>query len=153
MTLNASGISPDNYQAFGNIATGHYQGDASGDITVNLGFTPTYVKLIDMAASTGSSVWEWMLGMAAGDTLLTTGTVDSAIDANSVIQSNAALVSATEPGVYAQGTQEPNDGTIINTSVSVYSPDKTKAQLKFSSGTGGQLANQSTHTYVWLAIG
>lgn len=153
MTLNASGISPDTYTPYANIASGHYQGDGSGDITVNLGFTPIWVKLIDLAASTGSSSWEWVLGMAATDALLGTGLVDPAIDANSVVQSNAALLTEAETGVYQPGTSEAGPGTLINTTVIMFSPDKTKTQLKFSGGTGAQLANQTSHNYVWLAIG
>ena len=152
MTLNASGVYHDTYTAFGNVATGHYQGDGSGDVTVNLGFSPVYAKLIDMASSTGSSEWEWMLGMAATDELLITGTVDPAIAADSVIQSNASLVLESSAGVYAPG-QEPNLGVLINTTVIKYSPDRSKSQLKFGSGNGTQLANVSGHNYVWMAIG
>ena len=153
MTLNASGVSPDSYTAFGNIATGHYSGDGSGDITVALGFTPTYVKLIDMAASTGLASWEWVLGMASTDTVYEISTSVPVIDTNSVIQSNGALTSTSEVGIYAPGTSEANDGTLINTTVNVYAPDKTKVQLKFSGGSGAQYANQSSHTYVWIAMG
>ena len=149
MTLHAAGISPDSYTAFGNIATGHYTGDASGAITVALGFTPVWVKVIDMSATTSPTVWEWLLGMAATDTILETQAAPQpVIDATSLIISNGALVSATEPGVYAQGTQSADDGTIINTTVSVYSPDKTKADLTFATGL-----NTSLHLYVWIAIG
>ncbi len=146
MTLNASGIGPDTYTAFGNIATGHFTGDGSGAITVNLGFTPVYAKLIDMAASTGASEYEWILGMAATDTLLTTGLVDPAIDANSAIVSNGKITSRTEVAFPAPGAQTPDDGVNGTASVSVYSPDPTVAKLTFN-------INVNAHTYVWVAIG
>ena len=146
MTLKASGISADSYTAFGNIATGHFTGDGSGSVEVKLGFTPVYVKLIDMAASTGSSEYEWILGMAATDSLLTTGLVDPAIDANSAIVSNGKISSRTEVAFPAPGAQTPDDGTNGTISVSVYSPDPTVARLTFG-------INVTSHVYVWVAIG
>ncbi len=145
MTL-ATPVPADTYTAFGNISTGHFTGDgATTAVPVNLGFSPLYVKLIDM--STLES-FEWVMGMAATDTIKAVGSGPTlAIDTTSAIVSNGKLTSATEPGVYAPGTQEPNDGTLVNTTVSVYSPDKTVTPLTFN------LPASNSDAWVWIAIG
>jgi hypothetical protein len=148
MTL-ATPVPATTYNAFGNIATGTFTGDGTTTvIPVAIGFTPVYVKLIEVAATTGSQLYEWIQGMAATDTILTTGAVDPVIDSNSAVLTNGITVSTTETGVYAPGTQEPNDGSLINTTVGVYGIDKTKSyQLQFT------IPGSNSGTWVWLAIG
>ena len=140
-------IYPTTYDSPAQIATGTYTGNSSTAVYVQLGFCPKYVKLIDMAASTGSSVYEWVQGMAATNTLLTTGLAAPAIDANTVVVAAGKVTSTTEVGVYAPGTSSADGGTLTNTTVSVYGPDKSKTyQLQFG-------VSVNTHTYVWVAIG
>jgi len=143
MTLNASGISPITYTAFGNIASGTFTGDGSGAVEVKLGFTPVWAKLIDV---TDATIYEWIQGMAATDSIITTGSADNAVDANSAIVSNGKITSRTEVAFPAPGAQTPDDGVNGTASVSVYSPDPTVAKLTFG-------INVNAKVYAWVAIG
>ena len=138
---------PVTYDCPASIATGTYTGDGSTTVTQTISFTPKYVQLIDMATSTNAKSYTWIQGMASTLTLLSTGSADVAEDTNSVILTNGKLTTTTEVGVYAPGTSSADGGTLTNTSISVYGPDKTKAYvLQFN-------VSVSTHTYVWVAIG
>lgn len=142
--LHSSGINPVTNGSLEYFATGTFTGDGSGTVGVNIGFTPQYALLIDM---TTPDRYEWVQGMAATDSLLLTGSADLAVDANSAVVTNGALNTVVSAGVYPPGTQEPGGGTIQNSgNISVWAPDKTKAQLTFG-------INVSTHLYVWIAMG
>lgn len=146
MTL-ATPVPAQTYNAFGNIATGAFTGDgATTAVPVAIGFTPVYVKLIDMSTL---EYFEWVQGMATTDSIKVVGSgPTAAVDSTSAILTNGQVVSASEPGVYAPGTQEPNDGTLIETTVSVYGIDKTKAySLQFT------LPASNSDNWVWMAIG
>lgn len=146
MTL-ATPVPADTYTAFGNIATGHFTGDGTTTVVpVAIGFTPVWVKLMDM--STFES-FEWIQGMAATDSnkVVASGPVVS-IDASSAVLTNGTIVSTTETGVYAPGTSEANDGSLINTTVGVYGIDKTKSySLQFT------LPASNSDLWVWVAMG
>lgn len=147
MTLNVSGISAitNNMSAPLKEATGTYTGDGSGSILVNVGFTPTSAKVYDM---TDATTYEWVQGMAATDSIkvVTAGTMT--VDTNSAVVTNGVVSTITTTGVYPPGTQEPNDGTLINTSLQVWSPNLANPQLTF-----GSVANVSGKLYVWIARG
>ena len=140
-------ISPITYDCPASIATGTYTGDGSTAVYVNIGFTPKFVQLLDMATSTNAKRYVWVQGMASTLTLLDNGSTDVAEDTNTIIVTDGKVTSTTEVGVYAPGTQSADGGTLTNTTVSVYGHDSTVThKLTFGVST-------SSHTYVWVAIG
>jgi len=146
MTL-ATPVPAITYTAFGNIATGTFTGDgATTSVPVAIGFTPVYAKLMDL--STFES-FEWVQGMPATDSIKVAASGPTvAIDTTSAILTNGTVVSTTETGVYAPGTQEPNDGTLVNTTVGVYGINKTQSySLEFT------LPGSNSDNWVWIAIG
>lgn len=142
--LHSSGINPVTNGSLEYFATGTFTGDGSGTVGVNVGFTPQFVLLLDM---TTPKRYEWVNGMAATDSLLLTNAADLAIDANSAVVTNGALNTVVSAGGYPPGTSEPGGGTIQNSgNISVWAPDKTKAQLTFG-------INVTSTAYVWIAMG
>lgn len=143
--LHSSGINPVTNGSLEYFATGTFTGDGSGTVGVNIGFTPQFVLLIDM---TLAKRYEWVNGMAATDSELLNGTGPAfSVDANSAIVTNGALNTVVSAGVYPPGTQEPGGGTIQNSgNISVWAPDKTKAQLTFG-------INVTSSLYTWIAMG
>ena len=140
-------LSPVTYDSPAQFATGTFTGAGDTAVTINLGFTPKQVWLVDMATSTNAKAYLWIQGMASTLTLLWTGAADVAEDTNSMVLTDGKVTSTTEVGVYSPGTQSADGGTLINTTVSVYGHDSTLTyKLKFGSNT-------NTHTYVWSAIG
>lgn len=147
MTLNVSGISAitNNMSAPLKMATGTYTGDGSGSIAVNVGFTPTFVKIYDI---TDVTTYEWVQGMPATDSIKITTVPAYTVDTNTAVATNGVVSTITTSGVYPPGTQGPGDGTLINTSLQVWSPNLALPQLTF-----GSVANTNAKAYVWLAFG
>ena len=148
MTLATAGINSvtDSSTNMVQMATGTFTGDGSATAAINLGFTPKYFKLFDL---TDVFSWEWVQGMPATDTWYQTGSADPAIDTNNVISTNGKLFSVTSAGVYSPTGNGSGDGTLINTSLSVWGPDPTLSytcQLT----TNGLVSGKS---YVWVAFG
>jgi hypothetical protein len=150
MTNAVSHISPINYNAMANIATGYYTGDASGAIPVDIGFTPTWVKVVDMSATTSPTSYEWILGMAATDSLIETQVAPQpVIDTNTNISTNGVInTGIVSAGVYLPSGSGAGDGTLSNTSVSDYSITQSGNRLTF-----GTNLNTTSHSYVWVAVG
>lgn len=157
-----NGVSPlSQSYSITNFASGSYTGgwvtanDGAGAIAmeVHVGFTPRYVRLVNM--STGDQ-YEWMEGMAATKTLLTTASTGvNTIDANSVIVTNASTQTATEMATAAPGYQGAGLGTTGTVSVTYGKPDPTIACLTFNStaGASGAPVNAKDSLYVWQAMG
>lgn len=148
MTLNASGAGALS-QSYGvvNFASGLFTGDGSGSVQLNVGFTPRHVRVIDMSASP-PSIYEWMEGMAATDTVKITGST-VALDTGSLIVTNSDIISVTEVEPEgAPGAQGPGEGTQGTISISIDSPALGTPQLVLASGL-----NTSTHLYAWVAYG
>lgn len=148
MTLASAGIAANSDSSVAHLATGSYTGDSSGTpVEVKLGFLPKYVELIDMAASTGSKRYVWILGMASTISALDTGLAALAEDSNTAIDVPWMTVTGQTPGIYAPGTSGPGDGTLINANPTYLAPDHSKSySMKFN-------INVNTHTYVWAAFG
>src|SRR5579863_4825122 len=147
MSNNTAGVSPitNSMSAPLNEATGTYTGDGSGSIAVNVGFTPTYVKVFDM---TDATTYEWVQGMAATDSIKTVTAGTMTVDTNTAVATNGVVSSVTTTGVYQPGSQGPGDGALINTTVNVFSPNLALPQL-----TLGSVVNTSSKLYVWIARG
>jgi len=145
MSLNTVGITAlEQSASVVNFANGQYTGDGSGSIPVNLGFTPRYVQVIDMSAtSTAIQQVEYIEGMASTKTLTTTAAGVPAVDTTSLIVTNAVQYTETE---VAYGGNGVGDGTNGTTTVLEESPALTTQQLTFGSGI-----NTSGHLYVWAA--
>jgi hypothetical protein len=144
-----------------NYASGSYVGDwtTGGDgagvnaMTVHIGFTPRYVRLVNM--TTGDQ-YEWMEGMAATKTLMTTASTGAnSIDANSVIVANAVIATVTEVATAAPGSGGAGYGTSGTTTVTYGRPDPTLPDLVFNStaGASGAPVNALNSLYVWMAQG
>lgn len=135
-----------------NFATGLYTGDgAAGAMTVNLGFSPKYVRVEDI---TDGMTYEWMEGLAATDTIATAwSTGIKTVDTNSNIVSNMQILSATENALNAPGAQGPGEGVSGTTTVSYESPNKAIPNLVFNAGSSGARMNVSSSLYVWYALG
>lgn len=158
--LNGVGANSQSYN-IGNFACGSYTGgwvtgnDGANAIpmAVHIGFTPRYVKLVNM--TTGDQ-YEWMEGMAATDTLMTTASTGAnSIDANSVIVTNSTSLSETEMATSAPGYQGPGEGTTGTVTINVGYPDPSKEKLTFNStaGASGAPVNANGTLYVWQAWG
>lgn len=147
MTLNTAGISPVISEPgnFAQMAVGSYTGDGSTSANINLGFTPKFFKLYDL---TDVFSWEWVFGMPANDTWYNTGSADAAIDTNNVISTNGALNTVNSPGVYSPSGNGPGDGTLINTTLSVWAPNAANPSCTLT--TNGLVNGKS---YVWVAFG
>lgn len=148
MTLNALGISP--LMVAGGVASsafGQYTGDGSGAITVALGFTPIWVKVFDW---TDGTTYEWSAGAPATDSIKTTNATPPvvSVDTNSAVVSNHNIQSVSSAGVYPPGTQGPGDGTLINTTVEVDSPNLALPQLVL-----GSVCNVNAKAYTFVALG
>ena len=148
MTLATAGITPvtQNPSNLLNFASGTYTGDGSASAQLNIDWTPKYVKLIDL---TDVFSWEWVQGMPANDTIYFTGSADMAIDTNNVISTNGKLNSVSSAGVYSPAGNGPGDGTLINTSLTVWGPDPTNPN-NCTIGANGLVNGKS---YVWFAFG
>jgi hypothetical protein len=103
------------------------------------------VKLFDL---TDVYSWEWVQGMPANDTIYFTGSADMAIDANNVISTNGQLNAVASAGVYSPSGNGPGDGSLINTSLSVWAPNAANPNCTI--GTNGLINGKS---YVWMAFG
>lgn len=147
MTLNANGPAP--LMQAGGVASsafGQYTGDGSGAVTIPLGFTPIYVKVFD---ETDSLIWEWNAGLAATHTFKTALSGPAiTLDTGSAIVSNHNIQSVTTSGVYAPGSAGPGDGTLINTTVEIDSPNLALPQLVLSTSL-----NTTSSLYSWVALG
>ena len=150
MTLATAHVQPVTYDTPAQMATGTFTGDTSGAFIVDIGFTPKYVKAWQMSgAGSPPIVFEWCQGMAATDSITVVAAGTQSLDTGSTILANGKVVSTTETGIYAPGTQEPNDGTLINTTLNVFGIDKSLAyQLKF-----GANLNVNSMVTVWMALG
>lgn len=146
MTLNTSGIGAYGQAAsIVNFANGGYTGDGSGSIAVAVGFTPRWVKVIDMTDATS---YEWFADMPATDSLKTVTGGTTTVDTNSAVVTNGAQVTVTEVATGAPGSQEPNDGTQGTVTVTYDAPNKALPQLVF-----GSVLNVNNKVYAWVAQG
>ncbi|HUD11673.1 MAG TPA: hypothetical protein VMS08_04650 [Candidatus Saccharimonadia bacterium] len=147
MSLNTAGISAitNNMSAPLKMATGTYTGDGSGSILVNVGFTPTYVKIWDV---TDATIYEWVQGLPATDSIKVVTAGTTTVDTNTAVATNGVTSTIATSGVYPPATQGPGDGTLINTSLQVWSPNLALPQLTF-----GSVANVSAKLYVWMCLG
>jgi hypothetical protein len=157
-----NGVSPYSQAAsISNFASGTYVGDwtTGGDgagvnpMTVFTGFTPRYVRLIN--ATTGDQ-YEWFEGLAATKTLKTVAAGTATFDTNSVIVTNAAIVSATEVALQgAPGSQGPGEGVQGTVTITYDNPALNTPQLTFNStaGASGAPVNANGTIYVWIAMG
>jgi hypothetical protein len=127
-----------------NLANGFYTGDASGNFTVPVGFTPRHVKVVNM---TDAITWEYIEGMAATDTLKTAANGALSVDTTSAIVTNGVTVSATEVGIEPGGT-----GVIGSTTVTIVEDSGNKALPSLTLG-GTTALNISGKLYVWFAKG
>lgn len=144
-----------------NFACGMYSGDGTqGAIVIPIGFTPRYVKLVDL---TDNTIYEYFEGMSTingdtavpnEDTLLTTGSDgDVSIDKNSYIQTNMVLVTATEMALNAPGSSSADEGVTGTTTVTYEAPNQAVPRLSFVAGNSGAGVNVSSSKYVWIAFG
>jgi hypothetical protein len=136
-------------------AYGSYTGDGNtGGIPINIGFVPRVVVLINV---TDTKRWEWVEGLAATDSWYGVTGADPAIGTDTVVINSDVGTSYSEPGVYAPGTSETGDGTLINTTVEDYSPNLAETggwTLMFgTAGSAAAPANVSAKVYVWYAFG
>lgn len=148
MTLNANGPIPLMEAAsIASSAYGQYTGDGSGAITIPLGFSPNWVKVID---ETDLVIWEWNAGMAATHSIKTTiaSPTVTTLDTGSAIKSNHVISTRTVPGVYDPGQNGAGDGSLINTSKTVDAPDPAVAKLVLATGL-----NTTSSLYSWIAHG
>jgi len=153
--LNSSGLVPFGQAAsVYNFASGGYTGDGTGSITVFVGFTPRYVKIIDYTTAATPIVYEWWDSMPTVDTLKTTGGAAGAtlgsVDTTGLITTNGATVSVTDllTGTDLNGQGAFGDGTQVNASITVEYANKLLPQLILATGL-----NTSAHTYSFMAIG
>ena len=157
-----NGITPIS-QSMGivNYASGAYVGDwtTGGDgagvnaMNVYIGFTPRYVKIINVA--TGDA-YEWYEGLPATNTLLTTASTGVvSVDTHSVIVANATTFTATEMATAAPGSSGAGEGTTGTTTVTYGRPDPTLPDLVFNStaAASGAPVNANGVHYVWMAQG
>lgn len=157
-----NGVAPTS-QSMGvvNFASGAYTGgwvtgnDGAGTLTIeaHVGFTPRYVKFVNM--TTGDQ-YEWMEGMATSATLLTTASTGAnSIDTNAVIVTNSGVQTATEMATAAAGSGGAGTGTTGTVSVTYARPDPTKACLTFTStaAASGAPVNANGSLYCWMAMG
>lgn len=128
-----------------NFANGGYTGDGSGSIAVALGFTPRWVKILDV---TGVIIYEWFADMPATDSIKTVTGGTTTIDTNSAVVSNGAQVTVSEVAPGTPGTQEPNDGTQGLVNVTYDAPNLANPQCVF-----GSVVNVNAHVYAWVAQG
>jgi hypothetical protein len=144
-----------------NFASGSYVGDwtTGGDgagvnaMTVYVGFTPRYVKLVNV--DTGDA-YEWFEGMPATKTLLTTASTGAVtLDTHSVIVANAVISTVTEMATGTPGAQGPGYGVSGTTTVTYGRPDPTLPDLVFNStaAASGAPVNANGVHYVWMAQG
>lgn len=146
MTLNASGIGAYGQAAsVVNFANGGYTGDGSGSILVNVGFTPRWVKVVDV---TDATTYEWFADMPATDSLKTVTGGTMTIDTNSAIVTNGAQVTVTEVATGIPGAQAPGEGTQGTVSITYDNPNLANPQLTF-----GSVCNTSAKVYAWVAQG
>lgn len=147
MTLNASGISPPYVIPGGvlNAAYFGYTGDGSGSITVNLGFVPSKVKINNL---TDQIAWEWNAGMPLVDSVKTVANGTVTTDTSGLISAGLTDFTYNTAGIYQPGSQGPGDGTLINTTLTIRAPDKTKSQLVLATGL-----NTSAKVYSVECIG
>lgn len=146
MTLNATGIGA--YSQAGsvcNFANGGYTGDGSGSIAVAVGFTPRWVKIVDV---TDVTIYEWFADMPATNSVKTVTGGTTTIDTNSAVVTNGAQVTVTEVAPGTPGTQEPNDGTQGTISVTYDAPNLANPQCVF-----GSVVNTNAKVYAWVAQG
>lgn len=148
MTLATSGIAPQVSEPgnFAQMATGIHTGDGSAAANINLGFTPKFFKLYDL---TDVFSWEWVQGMPATNTWYDPGSGNRSIDTNTVIATNGKLFAVNSAGVYSPAGNGPGDGTLINTTLTVWGPDPTAAFVCQLTTNG--LVNAKA--YVWVAFG
>ena len=160
MTLVASGVQTTS-QAMGlaNFACGSYTGDGTqGQVVVAIGFTPRYVRLINL---TDGLTYEYLEGMreALGDTdlddtiLSTWSTGDETVDDNAAIVTNSQLVTATEMALNAPGAQSADLGVTGTTSVSYFRNIQSLPRLAFNAGSSGAITNIDAKVYSWIAFG
>lgn len=134
-----------------NIANGTYTGDGTqGAMTVNCGFSPKYVEVINV---TDQITIEWMLGMAATNTITRAANGTASLDTTSAIVSNNAIATATEVAYPPPGSSSPDDGTQGTVTVSYESPNRALPQLVFNAGSSGALMNVNAKVYTWMALG
>ena len=148
MTLATAGITPvtQNPSNLLNFASGTFTGDGSATAQINIDWTPKYVVLWDL---TDTYRWEWCQGFPANDTIYQTSAADIAVDANNVISTNGKLNAVTSAGVYSPTGNGAGDGTLINTSITVWGPDPTNPN-NCQITTNGLVNGKS---YVWMACG
>lgn len=142
-----------------NFACGYYTGDGTqGQLVIPIGFTPRYVKLMNV---TDLLFYEFFEGInaAAGDTdnddtYLTTGSSgDITVDDNTAIQTNASIVTATEMALNVPGSSSADLGTTGTTTVTFVKYDNTQPRLAFNAGSSGAVTNVNSKVYYWMALG
>jgi hypothetical protein len=159
MTNVTTGLYPTSQSAgVVNYATGSYTGDGTaGDMTVAIGFTPRYVKLMNITDILFYEYWEGAaqaVGDSAVDVWLMTGSTGVVTkDTTGAIVTNAVLKSPTEVAVNAPGSSSADDGTSGTVTVNYFTYDHTLPNLKFHAGSSGALSNVSGKVYVWQAFG
>lgn len=127
-----------------NFANGYYTGDSSGAFGLTIGFTPRYVKVINM---TDAITWEYIEGMAATDSLKTAANGTLSVDTTTAILTNAASFTVTE---VAYGGNAAGDGTSGTVSIVEENPALTTVQLTLG---GTSACNINTKLFVWMAVG
>jgi hypothetical protein len=147
MTLNASGIGPSTYDVNNaSLATGTYTGDGSGSIQVYVGFTPKYVKIMDVTDVTS---YEWCFGMPATNSIKVVTAGTTTIDTNSAVLTNGKLFTQSSTGQY-QPPGGAGAGVIINSgNILTFGTDPTVSYRCVF----GAVANVSGKAYVWYALG
>jgi hypothetical protein len=146
MSLNTDGVLY--YSEAGGVASaaaGGYTGDGSGSFTLFCGFSPKWVKIVDI---TGVLVYEWIQGMPATNSVKTVTGGTTTIDTNSAIVSGSSIITETTAGVYKPGSQGPGGGTLVNTTIVKESPNTSGARL-----TIGSVCNVSAHVYAYTILG
>lgn len=147
MTNAANGVPVFNQAgSIANFANGAYTGDGSGAIVMPVGFTPRYVKVIDI---TDVTQWEFIEGMPANNTLKTVGGAAGVpaitVDTTGLIVTNGTQVTVTEVEFGGNGAGDGVNGT--QSIIEVYD-NLGVPQLTFATGL-----NTSAKVYVWEAFG
>lgn len=148
MTLNANPPIPLMEAAsIASSAYGKFTGDGSGLLNMPVGFSPIKVRVYNI---TDGLIWDWMAGMDATKSLLTTmSTGVVTVDSSSAIISNHVLTTNTVNAQYVPSGNGAGTGTLGPTSLQVDAPDQTLQKLIFSSAA----LNINAKSYAWEAFG
>ena len=107
------------------IKVGTYTGTGAA-VTVSLGFTPDYIKVVNV--TDGDDIWEWYSGMTAAHAIWQRNIVDSGVTGNNAI------------------------ARITANGISQYAGSSTPGSLAAKGVTFGSALSESGDTFAYLAV-